>query len=169
MFLISIIKNSVVTNQAQFEDMEKLNEWLSKHESMKTFGQPAYTTEQQIELIPAVYETQSVLVKEAVVAEDGTELEPAQFEEQQVLVAPAVLGTQTAQVAGEYEVVIEDITAKLEQARINEESQKFLNETDWKVLRHRDQLEANIPTSLSPLEYQDLLQARQSARATIIR
>jgi len=43
---------------------------------------------------------------------------------------------------------------------------RILSETDWKVIRHRDQsvMESGIIPSLSPEEYQNLLQYRQSVR-----
>lgn len=69
----------------------------------------------------------------------------------------------------EYEIVIEDITDKLEQERINLESQQFLNSTDWKILRHRDQQDMGIATSLSGEEFQELLRQRQMARNSIVR
>jgi len=42
----------------------------------------------------------------------------------------------------------------------------LLNETDWKVIRHRDQLEQDIDTSMTAGEYQNLLSERQSLRNT---
>lgn len=47
------------------------------------------------------------------------------------------------------------------------EALQFLNETDWKVLRHRDQLEMNMTTSLSSEEFDQLLIDRQMARNKI--
>ena len=43
---------------------------------------------------------------------------------------------------------------------------KSLNNTDWKVTRHRDQLALGIDTSLSDEEYQTLLTNRQTWRNT---
>ena len=43
----------------------------------------------------------------------------------------------------------------------------FLDGTDWLVIRHRDQVELGIQTSLSNEEYQDLLLERQSKRDSI--
>lgn len=44
---------------------------------------------------------------------------------------------------------------------------EFLNTTDWKVIRHRDQLALGIPTELCQAEYEDLLERRQRARNKI--
>src|SRR5574344_998136 len=41
-------------------------------------------------------------------------------------------------------------------------------ESDWKVIRHRDQLALGIETSLSEEEYLALLQERQNARERVI-
>ena len=54
--------------------------------------------------------------------------------------------------------------AILEQQKINTEARKFLDETDWKVLRHRDQLAFGIEASLTEEQYLELLQQRQEAR-----
>ncbi len=40
----------------------------------------------------------------------------------------------------------------------------FLNATDWKVIRHRDQLALDVETSLTTEGFQELLQQRQDAR-----
>ena len=45
----------------------------------------------------------------------------------------------------------------------------FLNDTDWKVTRHRDQQTQGIETSLTEEEYQQLLVDRQNARDSVIR
>lgn len=41
---------------------------------------------------------------------------------------------------------------------------EFLEQTDWLVARHRDQLDLGIETTLSNEEYQKLLTDRQAAR-----
>jgi len=53
------------------------------------------------------------------------------------------------------------------QLEINAEAKAFLSGSDWKILRHRDQLEMNIPTSLTSIEYDNLLVQRQEARDSI--
>ena len=55
----------------------------------------------------------------------------------------------------------------MEQDVINQRSREFLNTTDWKIIRHLDQLNLGIATSLSELEYLELLQERQGARGRI--
>lgn len=144
MIQVTITKNGVVTNMGQFETQELANEWLSYHEGRGTFGAKAYAEIVPVELEPAV------------INEDGT------------VAKEAVMGEQTIEHPG-YVVVIEDLTAKLEQEARNAEAQKFLADTDWKVLRHRDQQELGLSTSLTGEEFQELLQQRQMARNAIIR
>tara|TARA_Y100000361_G_scaffold154228_1_gene178891 strand:- start:2271 stop:2585 length:315 start_codon:yes stop_codon:yes gene_type:complete len=43
-------------------------------------------------------------------------------------------------------------------------SKRNLNNTDWKMIRHRDQLAQGIDTSLSDEQYQELLIKRQNWR-----
>ncbi len=81
-----------------------------------------------------------------------------------------VMGVEVTEylLPSEYEVVIEDISAQVEQERINLEALAFLNATDFKVLRHRDQVDAGLPTSLSAEEYAQLLVERQMARDRVV-
>jgi len=144
MIQISIKKQDVVTNQASFPTREEADQWLAYHEGMGSFGQKKQVLKQQVEVSPAV------------LGEDGEEISPAQFEEQEV------------ELPG-YEVEIEDLSAKLEQEKANAEAQKFLDESDWKVLRHRDQLELGLATSLSEEEFRELLRKIQAARERIVR
>ncbi|TDF41889.1 hypothetical protein EYS14_03335 [Alteromonadaceae bacterium M269] len=41
---------------------------------------------------------------------------------------------------------------------------QFLEDTDWQILRHREQVEMNEETSLTPEQYQTLLTERKKAR-----
>ena len=136
MIIVSIKKDGQLTNQGQFSSNEEAQAWLAKHEGMKTFGQPKQIIQQQIELQPAV------------IAEDGSVLQEAVMEMQEV------------ELAGDYEVIIEDISAKLEQEKINAEAQAFLAATDWMVIRA---LEKGI--ELSP----ELKAERQAARDRIVK
>ena len=68
----------------------------------------------------------------------------------------------------EYEIVIEDITAQVEQEKINQEARQFLSSTDWKILRHRDQVDLGVTTSLTQDEFQLLLNERQLARQRVV-
>ena len=121
MIQISIIKNAQVTNQASFPTMEEAQAWLSHHEGMKSFGEPAQTIQQQVELSPAVLD------------EEGNELSPAVTEMQEV------------HIPGSYEVEILDITSQLEQQAINAEALAFLAATDYVVIRAAERGEELSP------------------------
>jgi hypothetical protein len=86
----------------------------------------------------------------AVVDENGVELVPATYVEG-------------------YSVVIEDISDKVAQEKANAEALKFLNDTDFKVIRHLDQQNLGIATSLTAEEFQELLHQRQMAREAIVK
>jgi hypothetical protein len=160
MIKISIKKQDKITNQASFPSQEEAQAWLASHEGMKSFGEPAQTIEQQVEISPAVLESQEVL------DENGESFDPPQF--QDVEIVPAQHEMQEMHIPG-YVVEIEDISAKLEQEKANAEAQAFLDSSDWKVLRHRDQQDIGLATSLSGEEFQELLQQRQMAREAIIK
>ncbi len=59
-------------------------------------------------------------------------------------------------------------TAAEKQAEMNLTETIYLKDTDWKVIRHRDQLALGIPTSLTDGEYKALLEARQQARNAVV-
>lgn len=63
---------------------------------------------------------------------------------------------------------IEDITAQYNQEQLNKTSRQFLNDTDWKVLRHIGQKALGVTTSMTEAEYEALEEARQEARDSII-
>lgn len=46
-------------------------------------------------------------------------------------------------------------------------ARQFLADSDWQVLRHRDQVDAGTPTSLTVEEFAQLLTDRQAARDSI--
>lgn len=135
MIKVSILKNGTLTHAGEFPTQDEAQAWLSKHEGMGTFGQKAGTREVQVEIVPAV------------INEDGTEAAPALYE------------TQTEEIPG-YVVVIEDLTAKLEQDRVNSEALAFLQSSDWIVIRNQETGLA-IP--------QEILTARAEARAKIVK
>jgi len=135
MIKVSIIRDGQITNQASFPTREEADKWLAYHESMGSFGQKASEVFQEIEIAPAV------------LAEDGTELVPAQKEMQQV------------QLPG-YEVVIEDISAKMEQEKINAEALAFLAATDYIIIRAMERGEQVSP---------EIKAERQAARDRIVK
>lgn len=157
---VSIKKQDQITNQAQFSSMEEAEQWLAHHASMKSFGQPKQIVQQQIELEPAVIEKQMILVKEAELDEQGVEISPAEYEERDVVIKEAVTEMQEVELAGDYEVVIEDISSKLEQERINAEALAYLAATDFYIIR---ELDNGVPCSA------DIKAERQAARERIVK
>ena len=51
--------------------------------------------------------------------------------------------------------------------KINAEATNYLTDTDWLVIRHRDQLALGQETSLTNEQYLDLLAKRQAAREKV--
>lgn len=50
----------------------------------------------------------------------------------------------------------------------NQVQKRYLQSTDWQVIRHRDQVALGVVPSLTDAEYQALLAERQKARAAVI-
>lgn len=59
-------------------------------------------------------------------------------------------------------------TAQELREEANRVQKRYLKSTDWQVIRHRDQLDLGIATSLTDAEYQALLAERQKARTAVI-
>ena len=62
-----------------------------------------------------------------------------------------------------------DITIEKEQEEQNEAHQKFLDETDWMVLRHIREKALGLETSISEGDYLELEEDRQSRAKGIIK
>tara|TARA_B100001094_G_scaffold333445_1_gene412458 strand:- start:3912 stop:4199 length:288 start_codon:yes stop_codon:yes gene_type:complete len=74
---------------------------------------------------------------------------------------------QAEALLAEFELDRNDVEFILSQSEINREQEAFLQQTDWQVTRHRDQLESQEATSLTDAQYQQLLSKRQQARKMI--
>ena len=64
--------------------------------------------------------------------------------------------------------VAENVVAKQTMELANAQERDFLNNTDWKILRHIRQKALNISTSLSDAEYIQLEQQREAAAARVV-
>jgi homoserine kinase len=76
-------------------------------------------------------------------------------------------GYEVLGLASELPEAIDEIEASKTAEISKAQAMKFLSETDWKVLRHRDQVNAGVSTSLTAQEYAQLLVDRQIARDSI--
>ena len=73
------------------------------------------------------------------------------------------LGATEDQIA----LIIADEQAKEAAKQESKKAATFLGATDWKVLRHQDEVALGVPTSLTAEEYQGLLVARREARSKV--
>jgi tripartite-type tricarboxylate transporter receptor subunit TctC len=76
-------------------------------------------------------------------------------------------GFEVLGLADEMPEVMAEITAAEDLAKAKADARKLLADTDWKVIRHRDQIDAGLPTSMSAEEFTQLLNDRQAARDSI--
>lgn len=76
-------------------------------------------------------------------------------------------GFEVLGLADELPEAIAEIAAIEDLAKAKADAKTLLAETDWKVIRHRDQLDAKTPTSMSEEEFAQLLKDRQTARDSI--
>lgn len=53
--------------------------------------------------------------------------------------------------------------------KTNEDAENYLTNTDWLVVRHRDQIDLKQKTSLTQEQYLDLLAKRQNAREMVVK
>ena len=161
MIQIQIKKQDQITNQASFPTMEEARAWLAHHEGMKSFGEQSIYETIQVCVQEEILGPVQKLVSEATFDDYGNEINPPIYTIEQGVLSPAVYEEQTILVSEcEYEVIIEDITAKLEQERVNQESLALLASTDWLIIR---ELDCGVPCP------EEIKQARAEARAKIVR
>lgn len=149
MFKITITNKKDNTRQwgSTFETMEALNTWLSKQQQKE-----GRRLSREIRADQEAFDENDVISERF---EEGPVIEEQ----------PTEIRFVTLQDEAEY--ATEDITDYHNQQITNKTSLRFLQETDWKVLRHRDQIDLGSATSMTEQEFQELLQQRQTARESI--
>lgn len=68
----------------------------------------------------------------------------------------------------EYEVLIEDCTAEVEQERINKEAKEYLIKTDYVVLKFAEALAKGESIEGLKIKYEAVLQNRSAVRGQIV-
>ena len=151
---MKIVKVKNIHNQdfgGQFESDQEMQAWIDLCIEKDLWGKKEHTVTELVEISPA---------KEAEFDENGVEISP--YED-------AVYEEVTKHFPVEYTIEIEDISAQVEQEKINQEALQFLASSDYKILRHFRQKALGQETSLSEEEYLALEQQRSDAAARIVR
>lgn len=123
--------------------------WLPHKDEGGSYDDADVIDERLVDLVPEV----PLVPAKPAVYDNGNLLSEAVPE---VPAVPAVTQKQV-KLRAEYTVEIEDITAKLEQDKINAESLKYLASTDWLIIR---ELDSGMPC---PAEIKALRQAAREA------
>ena len=148
------LSDNKITHSTELETQEEVDAYILKVEGKRLSNGAS----------PFGWKERTIPSSEATPEEIASALEviPA------VLDGEEVVSPEMVRLPKTYEIIIEDISAQLSQEATNAAARKFLAESDWKTLRHKDELELGIPTSMSEQEFQALLQARQAARENIV-
>jgi hypothetical protein len=161
MIQVSIKRNGQLTNQASFPTLGEAEAWQSHHNLIGSFGKPAIYETIPVCIQEEVRGTIQKLVAEPKFDRYGNEITPAIYKAEEGIISPAVYEQREVLVSEcEFEVIIEDITEKLEQERINQESLEFLASTDWMIIR---EIDCGIPCP------EDVKLQRQAARSKIVK
>lgn len=135
--------NGEVTHSGSFSTQEELDAFLAKVELTRGFGKPERWVKANQEDISEALETREV---------------------------EGMFGPETEyKLATEYTVEQSDITAQVEQERVNREALAYLASTDWKILRHLREKQLEVSVSLTDVEYIALEQSRADAASRIIK
>jgi hypothetical protein len=130
-------------DHGNFASEEAAMIWLSPRIDQGIYGQKH---------VPAQYQTVTVVIQEALLDEQGEEISPEVTEDHQELVKEEIPAAFTLE--------LEDVSAQLEQEKINREAMEYLDSTDWMVIRAAERGE-----ELSP----EFKAERQAARNRIIK
>jgi hypothetical protein len=76
-------------------------------------------------------------------------------------------GYEVLGLADDLPEAIMEIESDRQSESLIQAARQLLADTDWKVMRHRDQLDAGVPTSITAEEFAQLLVDRQTARDSI--
>lgn len=147
MYKVSIFKNGVETHGKETLTLQEAEQWvLDKESESKPWG---YLPKRWLNE-KDVTEEEILLSIDSRIVDLGGQTETEYFFE------------------AEYTYDIQDISSQKQQEEANQDLLRFLKDTDWKVLRHRDQVDSGSTTSLTDQEYQSLLLDRQAARDSIV-
>ena len=171
------------THSAHFDDYTKMQIWVLDCVKKDCLGKKARTCPKSDEYDAAlVINEYEQVIEEAYeqalyqtdangehVLDDAGEVIPVTYSDGEPVfeTIPAITETYV-NLKREYEIDVVDVTAEFDQRKINADALKFLKDTDWQILRHRDQIESEVETSLTDTEYQELLVDRQDKRTLII-
>lgn len=164
--------------QGIFETEQKANEWIDRCVSNNSWGKPERVVnyencseedlESALEIIPEVVETIPAREPQEILDENGNSFDPPEFSEAMPETVN-LISSAMVRLPCEYKIVVTDITSEVEQRKINNKALKFLQETDWKVLRHARQKTLGEETTLTEQEYLALEQQRADAASRVIR
>lgn len=154
MLKIIIKKQGIITNQAIHETEELSNAWLSKEIANCSFGKPERWVQESQEDVSNALESREVILREAEAAIIDPETNEVISEARDAVVITEY------RLAAEYTVETADVTAQVEQDRVNQEALAYLASTDWMVTRYAETGTA-IPA--------DVLTARAAARSSIVK
>ena len=139
MFKISITKNNVITNQAQFETEESVHTWLKNQQDNKSFGRNSgeYNINELTE-----QELLTEISRKPLLDLSGNEI-----------------GTLVT-IPNQYEVIIEDVTQQLQLQKESQEALAYLASTDYLVIR-KSEAGLDYP--------QEIKNARTAARLKVLK
>lgn len=138
-----------ITNEAKFESMQEVTQWVTSCEADKAFGETSKEEIKQVVLVEV-----SPAVEEVFDPETGEILVHAQeaiLEEQEVVIQEACEAA--------YDILITEDYVDQEEA--NSLALKYLAETDYLVIRALEDPSKPVP--------QEIAEARQAARDRVIR
>lgn len=139
---LSILKDGQEIRAGKFESQEKLNLYLEKLNTKGIVG-----------LKPERTVAQSDCSESEILS--ALELTPEVLDESGQIISPAM-----ARLPADYTIEIQDITAQVEQEKINQESLAYLASTDWLIIR---ELDSGVPCPA------DIKVKRQQARDRIVK
>lgn len=155
MIQINIKKNDIVTNSATFDSQELADQWLAQEIANCSFGKPECWVTEDKEDVSNALESREVILREAEAAIIDPETNEVISEARDAVVIIEY------RLAATYTVETVDITAQVEQERVNQEALAYLASTDWMVIRAQEDPSKPVP--------QEVLAARAAARNSIVR
>jgi hypothetical protein len=157
---IKIIRNGQITNEAQFQNEELLNEWLSFETANFSFGKQEYTRLVSPKEVIHHEEIPEVFIEKMEEVDGLFKLNTHFVISEAIPAYEEVIEAVYEIVPAEYTLEITDISAELEQGRKNATALEYLAATDFYIIRSVDNGEL-VP--------EEIKLARAEARLKIIK
>jgi hypothetical protein len=162
MFKVEIKKDNVITNQASFSSEGEAQVWLDQESAKLSFGK----IQREVREIEKV-DSEGIIT---IALDNNEDISKSVSSRTETLVGVGGVGYEVRlhTLPADFISAIIDITAEVLAQKESSDALRYLEMTDYKVLRHIREKALNVSTTLSEIDYLTLEQSRDLAASKVL-